>query len=922
MGKAGNNGVGEVGSVIWAVVTRADAGVVTLNPAPSKVWAAETASPSLHTMIPSTKVKVTVDQKLDNGIKVSMKGGLVGYIHRDQLEEVGQDIEEIEANAEVEARLLYILPTVNTIFMTLRDVRGARKSVEGLKPGQVVEGATIESSMANSVLLNLGNEKFGFVNHRQLSEGKEVVKNVKKKFPIGSKVNARVLALDYCSGIAVCSLQKSLVSGVQHLDQLQIGQKVTATVKVFCKAGLVVSLGPTLTGLIPSLYLSDVLLSKPELKYLPGDKVKCRVLRLDPANNKLQLTSKPILVNNDFTIVSTWAEALPGVVTEGVVVKVSGEGLLIQLWGQMKGWAPKSQLSLEKIDFPEKLFFLGQAVKCKVVDVDESKDRLTLSLVLDTMKPLGRREKADQRLELGADVSGVITRVTEKGADVEVVAKDGAKCRVLLPAMHLTDQVDLAPVLLQQLSVGKEVKGRVWHKDVVTLMTTKPSLLDNWDSLPTSIDQYHVGTVVPGVVQKIKKFGVFLQVPGLSKFVLAPTRLLQDFFLDSAEGVLEQGQTLYCKVVEVDKEQEKLTVATSLKEVAGNDFDSSKVLLNWLDDAAKLDKSWLGELAVGQAVTCSVTEVSEFGALVEVAGVRGVVTKTNLGTEVAVGDTLQGVVLHADHMAKCVEVSCQSRLVGRVVGRRGATMLASVSDTKVRGEVVLVKSVHNLAVVSLIAPKQFCGLLGLMSTRRHLNDLEGEELEAGSEITVVAKQVTTRGELVVATEKEVRKANKRPRKDSVTTEAGKRARKESETIEDTAIAPETISAALNAPVIDQTKKARGSEATTEEMSKNSNITVTLEAGPGEAAKKGKKRKEEALETNATKPEKIAAEVEQVKKGKKKKKEKVELTDSPETEPEANEDIVKLPKVDASSEKKNTEGISDPGWDYTATSITS
>ena len=439
MGKVG--GGGEVGSVIWAVVTRAEAGVVTLNPTPSKVWAAEAASPSLHSMIPSTIVKVTVDQKLDNGIKVAMKGGLVGYIHRDQLEEVGQDVEEIEAAAELDARLLYILPTVNTIFLTLRDVRGARKSVEGLKPGQVVEGATVENSTANSVLLNLGNEKFGLVNHRQLSEGKEVLKNVKKKFPVGTKVNARVLALDFCSGVAVCSLQKSLVSGVQHLDQLEIGQKVTATVKQFCKAGLVVSLGPALTGLIPSLYLSDVMLSKPELKYLPGDKVKCRVLRLEPSKNRLQLTSKPILVNNEFTIVSTWDQAVPGVVTEGVVVKVSGEGLLIQLWGQMKGWAPKSQLSVEKIDFPEKLFFLGQAVKCRVVEREEAKDRLTLSLVLDTMKPLGRREKAEQRLELGADVCGVITRVTEKGADVEVIAKDGAKCRVLLPTMHLTDQV-------------------------------------------------------------------------------------------------------------------------------------------------------------------------------------------------------------------------------------------------------------------------------------------------------------------------------------------------------------------------------------------------------------------------------------------------------------------------------------------------
>merc|ERR1712013_794053 len=721
--------------------------------------------------------------------------------------------------------------------------------------GQVVEGATVENSTANSVLLNLGNEKFGLVNHRQLSEGKEVLKNVKKKFPIGTKVTARVLGLDFCSGVAVCSLQKSLVGGIQHMEQLEIGQKVTATVKQFCKAGLVVSLGPTLTALIPSLFLSDVILSKPELKYLPGDKVKCRVLRLDPANNRLQLTSKPILVNNDFTTVSTWAEALPGAITEGVVVKISGEGLLIQLWGQMKGWAPKSQLSLEKIDFPEKLFFLGQAVKCKVVDGDESKDRITLSLVLDTMKPLGRREKADQHLELGADVSGVVTRVSEKGADVEVIAKDGAKCRVLLPAAHLTDQVDLAPMLLQQLAVGREVKGRVWHKDVVTLITMKPSLTSHWDSLPTSLDQYHVGTIVPGVVQRIKKFGVFLQV------------------------------------VEVDKEQEKMTVTTSLKEVAGKEIDSGQVLLDWLGDSSRLQSSWLGELAIGQAVTCSVSQVSEFGALVDVAGVKGVVTKTNLGTEVAVGDTLQGVILHVDHMARCIEVSCQARLVGRVIARRGAAISsdASAADTKVRGEVVLVKSIHNLAVVSLIAPKQFCGLLGLMSTRRHLNDLVGSELEAGHEVAVVVKQVTERGEVVVAAEKETKKANKRSRTDSVT-DSSKRARKESETVvppEDPAIAPETMLAVLNKP-----EKLSNSE----ETEKATAVPSELNSGEKQMTKKRKKGKEGSAETSIKEETVIKEEVAvKKKKGKKVAKENPEAKPEVETEaPSSKRKSIQLP----------------------------
>ena len=34
-----------------------------------------------------------------------------------------------------------------------------------------------------------------------------------------------------------------------------------------------------------------------------------------------------------------------GKVTEGVVVKISNDGLLLQLWGDLRGFAPRSQLS-------------------------------------------------------------------------------------------------------------------------------------------------------------------------------------------------------------------------------------------------------------------------------------------------------------------------------------------------------------------------------------------------------------------------------------------------------------------------------------------------------------------------------------------------------------------------------------------------
>lgn len=94
---------------------------------------------------------------------------------------------------------------------------------------------------------------------------------------------------------------------------------------------MVVSAGHNVTGLVPKLFLSDVQLSQPEKKYLPGQILPARVLRLDPTKNKLDVTTKPILVKEEFTIVKDYDSAVPGTVTEGVVVKITDTGLLVQV---------------------------------------------------------------------------------------------------------------------------------------------------------------------------------------------------------------------------------------------------------------------------------------------------------------------------------------------------------------------------------------------------------------------------------------------------------------------------------------------------------------------------------------------------------------------------------------------------------------
>jgi hypothetical protein len=137
----------------------------------------------------------------------------------------------------------------------------------------------------------------------------------------------------------------------------------------FCLSGVIVDVGMKhVEAFIPMLHLTDVPMTHPERKFSPGDKLHCRVLRVDPAKHRIHLTSKPILVKrDDYEVVQSFDVSNVGKVTEGVVVKLTDRGLLLQLFGEAQGWVPKTMISTEVVEHPEKLFFLGQALKCQVV---------------------------------------------------------------------------------------------------------------------------------------------------------------------------------------------------------------------------------------------------------------------------------------------------------------------------------------------------------------------------------------------------------------------------------------------------------------------------------------------------------------------------------------------------------------------------
>ena len=81
---------------------------------------------------------------------------------------------------------------------------------------------------------------------------------------------------------------------------------------------------------------------------------------------------------------------------------------------------------------------------------------------------------------------------------------------------------------------------------------------------------------------------------------------------------MDLGQTLLCKVVEVEPGQSQLTVSCSLETVGWSVDTMAGQVRGWLEDQAEAG-GWCPH-KVGDLVTASVQSVTEFGLLCETGG--------------------------------------------------------------------------------------------------------------------------------------------------------------------------------------------------------------------------------------------------------------------------------------------------------------
>jgi small subunit ribosomal protein S1 len=330
------------------------------------------------------------------------------------------------------------------------------------------------------------------------------------------------------------------------------GEVVRGTVVRVDNDEVLIDIGYKSEGVIPVAELSIRRSVDPSSEVALGDEIDALVLTKEDAEGRLILSKKRARFEMAWKRIEGAAES--GEPVDGTVIEVVKGGLILDLG--VRGFLPASLVDIRRVqDLDE---FLGKQLRCKVIELNRSRNNVVLSrrAVLEEERKEMRQAILD-RLSPGDVVQGTISNIVDFGAFVDLDGIDGLIHISELSWSHVNHPSEL-------LEIGQEVSVKVLDIDrdrQRISLGLKQTQTDPWQQV---VDTYDEGDVIEGRVTKVVTFGAFVEIlPGVEGLVHISE--LANHHVESPREVVQQGDAVRAKIIEMDAERRRLSL--SLKRV-------------------------------------------------------------------------------------------------------------------------------------------------------------------------------------------------------------------------------------------------------------------------------------------------------------------------------------------------------------------
>jgi small subunit ribosomal protein S1 len=287
------------------------------------------------------------------------------------------------------------------------------KTLASIHEGKVVSGI-VKNLTEYGVFVDLGGVD-GLLHITDISWGR--VKHPSELFNVGDEINVRILSLDLeRERVSLGMKQLSEDPWASAIAKYPVGPRISGKVVSLTDYGAFVELEEGIEGLI---HVSEMSWTRkvrhPSKVVSVGEIVDALVLDIKPENRRISLGMKQA-APNPWDVIS---DKYPvGTTIEGKIKNITDFGLFIGIDEGIDGLVHISDISWTKrIKHPSEIYKKGDLIQAIVLEIDKEQERFSLGVKQLQSDPW---DTVAERYEVGKEITGTVTNVTDFGVFVEL----------------------------------------------------------------------------------------------------------------------------------------------------------------------------------------------------------------------------------------------------------------------------------------------------------------------------------------------------------------------------------------------------------------------------------------------------------------------------------------------------------------------
>ncbi len=465
-----------------------------------------------------------------------------------------------------------------------------------IKRGDIIKGKIIKVN-EDGYLVDMKYKMEGYLPKNEPSLFSKEGGNITNTLEIEDEVYVFVDSVDEKNENIILSKEKAkYIQLWEKLNEIyRKKEKITAEVIEKNPNGLIVNLG--VKGFVPKSQIESKFIKDEDLDKYIGKKLDFIIIKLDEKDNQIVLSHRLIVEKERKSLhKKTMVNLKVEDIKEGIITNITNFGAFVDIGG-VEGLLHISEITWRDMKDATKLLKVDDKIKVKIIDFNQGKDKISLSIKKLSPDPW---ENIMKRYSIGDEVEGKVITIKDFGAFIEI--EEGVNGLLHISEMawayvkHPSELIKEGELLkLRILEIEPEKKK--------ISLGLKQLLPDPWENIEK---KYPLGSVVQGKITQVTSYGANVDLETGVNGVVHLSEI--DWkYVEKPSTVFKKYMVLPLKILKIDKETHLIFL--SRKRTLPNPWD-------------EVDKFY----QIGSTVKGKVTKMRDFGAFIKLdKGIEGFV---------------------------------------------------------------------------------------------------------------------------------------------------------------------------------------------------------------------------------------------------------------------------------------------------------